>query len=260
MNAFETELGVMPEIAEAVNNMGWLLPTDIQGEAIPLILGGGDVLMAAETGSGKTGAFCLPVIQIVYETLKDIQEQKGLSKNLNNKPSSIGFKMSAFDRTPAMAIDPEGLLCQSRDENKWHGCRSTKGVISKGKYFFEAKVVDEGLCRVGWSTQDAVLDLGTDKLGFGFGGTGKKSNSRQFDTYGEPYGKDDVVGCYLDLDQMKIKWSKNGQDLGNAYDIPAVLKKQVFFPSVCMKNAEIKFNFGETAFDYEPTYSAATIP
>jgi ATP-dependent RNA helicase DDX1 len=45
------------------------LPTDIQSEAIPLILGGGDVLMAAETGSGKTGAFCLPILQIVWETI-----------------------------------------------------------------------------------------------------------------------------------------------------------------------------------------------
>ena len=45
MNAFETELGVLPEIAKAVDEMGWLLPTDVQGEAIPMILGGGDVLM-----------------------------------------------------------------------------------------------------------------------------------------------------------------------------------------------------------------------
>ena len=52
------------------------LPTDVQAEAIPLILGGGDVLMAAETGSGKTGAFCLPVLQITWETLKDLQSGK----------------------------------------------------------------------------------------------------------------------------------------------------------------------------------------
>ena len=49
--------------------MTYRLPTDIQQEAIPLILGGGDVLMAAETGSGKTGAFSLPVLQIVWETI-----------------------------------------------------------------------------------------------------------------------------------------------------------------------------------------------
>ena len=38
---------------------------------------------------------------------------------------------------------------------------------------------------MGWSTQAASLDLGTDKHGFGFGGTGKKSHNRQFDAYGE---------------------------------------------------------------------------
>lgn len=35
--------------------------------------------MAAETGSGKTGAFCLPIMQIVWETLKDFETEKGQS-------------------------------------------------------------------------------------------------------------------------------------------------------------------------------------
>ncbi|CAN8005953.1 unnamed protein product [Ixodes pacificus] len=76
MTAFE-EMGVLPEIARAVEDMEWTLPTDVQAEAVPLILGGGDVLMAAETGSGKTGAFCLPILQIVWETLKDEELGRG---------------------------------------------------------------------------------------------------------------------------------------------------------------------------------------
>ena len=54
-----------------------------------------------------------------------------------------------------------------------------------GRYYYEATVTDEGLCRVGFSTEKATLDLGTDKWGFGFGGTGKKSYGKQFDSYGE---------------------------------------------------------------------------
>ncbi len=47
------------------------LPTPVQSESIPLILGGGDVMVAAETGSGKTGAFALPILQVVHETLAE---------------------------------------------------------------------------------------------------------------------------------------------------------------------------------------------
>jgi len=46
--------------------------------------------------------------------------------------------------------------------------------------------VGAGLCRCGWSTVGASLNLGTDQQGFGFGGTGKKSHARQFDDFGEP--------------------------------------------------------------------------
>ena len=90
-------------------------------------------------------------------------------------------------------------MCQTRDENQWHGCRSTKGVINKGKYYYEATVTDEGLCRIGWSTIDSALDLGTDRLGYGFGGTGKKSNNRQFDNYGEVFYLCILMMAYYDI-------------------------------------------------------------
>ena len=53
-----------------------------------------------------------------------------------------------------------------------------------GKFYYEVTMNDEGLSRVGWSSLKASRDLGTDRDGFGFGGTGKKSNNRQFDSYG----------------------------------------------------------------------------
>ncbi|XP_074644951.1 ATP-dependent RNA helicase DDX1-like [Tubulanus polymorphus] len=250
MTAFE-EMGVMPEIGRAVEEMDWSLPTDVQAEAIPMILGGGDVLMAAETGSGKTGAFCLPIIQIVYETMRDLQDGKG-KQSQGGGAKSKKWKMNVFDRGDAMAIDADGLLCQSRDAMGWHGTRSTKAVTNKGKYYFEGTVTDEGLCRVGWSTNKARLDLGTDKEGYGFGGTGKKSFAKQFDTYGEPYAMNDTIGCFLDLDLMTVKWSKNGVEFEKAYDIPHHLRNSAFHAAVVLKNAEMKFNFGESPFKHPP--------
>ncbi|XP_066290913.1 ATP-dependent RNA helicase DDX1-like isoform X1 [Branchiostoma lanceolatum] len=249
MAAFE-EMGVMPEISKAVEEMDWLLPTDIQAESIPLILGGGDILMAAETGSGKTGAFSIPIIQVVQETLKDEQNPKirkaGVSATISK------WQINPYDRGPSLAVSPDGLLIQCREQKEWHGGRSTKGLVNKGKYYYEATVTDEGLCRVGFSTSKATLDLGTDKNSFGFGGTGKKSFGRQFDTYGEPFGKNDTIGCYLDLDNGTISYSKNGNDLGIAFEIPPHLRKQPIFAAVVLKNGEMQFNFGDTAFNHPP--------
>lgn len=225
------------------------LPTDVQAEAIPLILGGGDVLMAAETGSGKTGAFCLPILQTVTETLRNICDGKG-GKAAAAAVDKVEWKMSMFDRNDAMAITPDGMRCQSREFKEWHGCRGTAGVRNRGKYFFEAIVCDEGLCRVGWATQSANLDLGTDRFSFGFGGTGKKSHNRQFDDYGEAFGKNDIITCLLDLERSEVSFLKNGANLGVAFRINDNLRNETFYPAVVLKNAEIEFNFGEKPFQH----------
>jgi ATP-dependent RNA helicase DDX1 len=55
------------------------------------------------------------------------------------------------------------------------------------------------------TAQTAVYDIGTDRMSFGFGGTGKKSHARDFKDYGEAYGKNDVIGCYLDLERYAVR-------------------------------------------------------
>ena len=57
------QLGLKPELLKATANQGYTSPTPIQAQAIPAILDGRDVLGGAQTGTGKTAAFALPVLQ-----------------------------------------------------------------------------------------------------------------------------------------------------------------------------------------------------
>jgi ATP-dependent RNA helicase RhlE len=57
------KLGLAPELLRAVAQQGYTEPTPVQREAIPLVLEGRDVLAAAQTGTGKTAAFVLPILQ-----------------------------------------------------------------------------------------------------------------------------------------------------------------------------------------------------
>ncbi|HSV53902.1 MAG TPA: DEAD/DEAH box helicase [Burkholderiaceae bacterium] len=60
-------LGLSPALAAAAGAMGFAAPTPIQAAAIPAILRGADVLGSAQTGSGKTAAFALPLLEQLQE-------------------------------------------------------------------------------------------------------------------------------------------------------------------------------------------------
>lgn len=61
-------LGLNAQLVQAINECGYTEPTPIQTQAIPLVLAGGDLLAGAQTGTGKTAGFGLPMLQRLSET------------------------------------------------------------------------------------------------------------------------------------------------------------------------------------------------
>ncbi len=68
------DLGLQPFLTDKCEQMGYTEPTPIQKQAIPYILDGGDIIGTAETGTGKTAAFLLPILQHL-----NAKPQKGTS-------------------------------------------------------------------------------------------------------------------------------------------------------------------------------------
>src|SRR3984893_1446256 len=60
-----TDLGLSPEVLRAVGDVGYVEPTPVHVPAIPYVLMGRDVLGCAQTGTGKTASFTLPMIDIL---------------------------------------------------------------------------------------------------------------------------------------------------------------------------------------------------
>jgi len=58
-----SDLGLAEEIVRAVTEYGYITPTPIQAQAIPAVLSGGDLMAGAQTGTGKTAGFVLPILQ-----------------------------------------------------------------------------------------------------------------------------------------------------------------------------------------------------
>ncbi|MFT4523789.1 MAG: ATP-dependent RNA helicase RhlE [Bacteroidia bacterium] len=61
------DLGLLEPILDALENLGYHTPTPIQAQSIPILLEGRDLLGCAQTGTGKTAAFAIPILQQLYE-------------------------------------------------------------------------------------------------------------------------------------------------------------------------------------------------
>ena len=60
-----SDLGLSDELSQAVADLGYTSPTPIQEKSIPIVLMGRDILGSAQTGTGKTASFTLPMIDIL---------------------------------------------------------------------------------------------------------------------------------------------------------------------------------------------------
>ena len=61
-----SSLGLSPALLRALERQGYENPTPVQAEAIPLALAGHDLLAGAQTGTGKTAAFALPLLERMF--------------------------------------------------------------------------------------------------------------------------------------------------------------------------------------------------
>lgn len=61
-----SDLPIIEPILRAIDDEGYTTPTPIQSAAIPSILGGRDFLGCAQTGTGKTAAFAIPILQLLH--------------------------------------------------------------------------------------------------------------------------------------------------------------------------------------------------
>jgi ATP-dependent RNA helicase RhlE len=127
------ELNLAPAIVKAVREQGYETPTAIQEQAIPLVLAGNDLLGGAQTGTGKTAAFTLPLLH-----------RLSMSRSAQNKFGGTGIR--------ALVLTPTRELAAQVEES----------IRTYGKYLQLSSTVIFG--GVGMNPQISKLKKGVDIL------------------------------------------------------------------------------------------------
>jgi superfamily II DNA/RNA helicase len=95
-------LGLSDPILKAITDLGYTKPTTIQKQAIPVVLSGKDLLAAAQTGTGKTASFVLPLLEKIS------------AEHINKDHQLRGKRIRALILTPTreLAVQVEASICQ----------------------------------------------------------------------------------------------------------------------------------------------------
>ncbi len=144
MDTTFAELGLNERILQGVEALGFDTPTPVQAQAIPAVLAGRDVVASAQTGTGKTAAFTLPVLQLIAEP-----------------PRSAGAR--GADRGPhALVVTPTRELAQQIDRVAETvaqiGGQRVVTVIGGERYDRQIKAIKQG-CDMLVATPGRLLDL-----------------------------------------------------------------------------------------------------
>ncbi|XP_070163348.1 heterogeneous nuclear ribonucleoprotein U isoform X2 [Polyergus mexicanus] len=170
--------------------------------------------------------------------------------------------LSWYDSDLNLVIDKEGFLSATPMHNSdfrhiWAGARASHGFIN-GKVYYEAKITEHHssvtkdekyVLRIGWSVPFTSMQLGEKGLSYAYTSAGQKGTEGKFTDYGSRFGKDDVVGCYLDMtpeNTVELSYTVNGKDLGSAFSISKEkLGNRPLFPHILSKNCTFVCNFGQ---------------
>jgi superfamily II DNA/RNA helicase len=94
-----SELGIHDDLLDAISYMGFKEATPIQEQAIPIILGGNDLIACAQTGTGKTAAFLLPILDLIADmpggetSTLIIVPTRELCMQIDQQVQGIGYTM-----------------------------------------------------------------------------------------------------------------------------------------------------------------------
>ena len=135
------QLALIKPILQAIEDKGYETPTKIQAAAIPIILKRKDVLGIAQTGTGKTAAFAIPIIQLIYR----------IDGNKHKKPP---IRALILTPTRELAIQIDENI---REYNKYTKIKHTVifGGVKQGK---QVQAIQEGI-QILVATPGRLLDL-----------------------------------------------------------------------------------------------------